>query len=143
MKEEITQLRESIAAVLRDNITFSGQAGDYVIHGAIDKIIEYFKTHPSHHDSETKMFSEIKRLNVEVINGRSEFFLGWRSCFKWLSENTDTNKEIDELKREIERLKGLIFQCWWHDNNPSFNEDKDDEKSARKKYERFKKENNL
>lgn len=33
---------EKIAQILRDNITFSGQVGDYVIHGAINKIIEHF-----------------------------------------------------------------------------------------------------
>lgn len=33
--------REHIAQILRDNITFSGQVGDYVIHGAIDKIIQW------------------------------------------------------------------------------------------------------
>lgn len=31
---------EQIAEILRDNITFSGQVGDYVIHGAIEKILE-------------------------------------------------------------------------------------------------------
>lgn len=30
---------EIIAQILRDNITFSGQVGDYVIHGAIEKIL--------------------------------------------------------------------------------------------------------
>lgn len=36
--------REKIAQILRDNITFSGQVGDYVIHGAIDKLIsEHYK----------------------------------------------------------------------------------------------------
>lgn len=32
---------EQIAKILRDNITFSGQTGDYVIHGAIEKILEW------------------------------------------------------------------------------------------------------
>lgn len=32
---------EQIAQILRDNIHFSGQVGDYVIHGAIQKIIEW------------------------------------------------------------------------------------------------------
>lgn len=36
------KLKEDIAQILRDNITFSGQTGDYIIHGAIDKLIEYF-----------------------------------------------------------------------------------------------------
>ena len=33
--------REEVAKILRDNITFSGQVGDYIIHGAIDKLIEW------------------------------------------------------------------------------------------------------
>lgn len=32
--------KEEIAAILRDNIHFSGQVGDYVIHGAIEKLLE-------------------------------------------------------------------------------------------------------
>jgi hypothetical protein len=39
-KPEPRNMREQIAQILRDNITFSGQVGDYVIHGAIDKILE-------------------------------------------------------------------------------------------------------
>lgn len=31
-------LDEQILTILRDNITFSGQVGDYVVHGAIAKI---------------------------------------------------------------------------------------------------------
>lgn len=31
---------EEIAAILRNNIHFSGQVGDYVIHGAIEKLLE-------------------------------------------------------------------------------------------------------
>lgn len=31
--------KEGIAKILRDNITFSGQLGDYVVHGAAQKII--------------------------------------------------------------------------------------------------------
>lgn len=33
--------QEQVAQILRDNIHFSGQVGDYVIHGAIQKIIEW------------------------------------------------------------------------------------------------------
>lgn len=36
--------KKEIAQILKDNITFSGQLGDYVIHGAIDKIIELHKS---------------------------------------------------------------------------------------------------
>ena len=36
--------REQLASILRDNITFSGQVGGYVIHGAIEKIIEWANT---------------------------------------------------------------------------------------------------
>lgn len=41
-EKEEQELREQIAQILRDNITFSGQVGYYVIHGAIDKLIELF-----------------------------------------------------------------------------------------------------
>lgn len=34
------KLREEITEILRDNITFSDQVGKYVIHGALDKLIE-------------------------------------------------------------------------------------------------------
>lgn len=34
------KLREEITEILRDNITFSEQVGKYVIHGALDKLIE-------------------------------------------------------------------------------------------------------
>jgi hypothetical protein len=34
---------QKIAAILRDNITFSPQTGDYVIHGAIEKLLEQEK----------------------------------------------------------------------------------------------------
>ena len=33
--------REEVAQILRDNITFSPQTQAYVIHGAIDKLIEW------------------------------------------------------------------------------------------------------
>lgn len=32
--------REQIAQILKDNITFSPQIGDYVIHGAIERLLE-------------------------------------------------------------------------------------------------------
>jgi|SRR6185312_196392 len=32
--------QEEVAAILRDNIHFSGQVGDYVIHRAIEKLLE-------------------------------------------------------------------------------------------------------
>lgn len=32
--------REQIAQILKDNITFSPQVGNYVIHGAIEKLLE-------------------------------------------------------------------------------------------------------
>jgi hypothetical protein len=35
-----TLTREVIATILEDNITFSGQVGDYVIHGAIEEIFK-------------------------------------------------------------------------------------------------------
>ena len=35
------QSREEVAQILRDNITFSPQTQAYVIHGAIDKLIEW------------------------------------------------------------------------------------------------------
>jgi uncharacterized membrane protein YraQ (UPF0718 family) len=34
------ELRKRIAEILRNGITFSGQVGDYVIHGAIDELIK-------------------------------------------------------------------------------------------------------
>jgi len=36
-------LDEQILSILRDNITFSGQVGDYVVHGAVEKIKELIK----------------------------------------------------------------------------------------------------
>jgi len=36
-------MRIEITKILRDNITYSGQIGDYVIHGAIDELMNYFK----------------------------------------------------------------------------------------------------
>jgi len=40
---EDKDLREKIAEILRDDITFSPQINTYLIHGAIEKIIELFK----------------------------------------------------------------------------------------------------
>lgn len=37
------ELYQKIAQILRDNITFSPQVEGYVIHGAIEKIIDLFK----------------------------------------------------------------------------------------------------
>ena len=48
--------RESIVEILKDNITFSGQVGDYVIHGAIDKILELHNKQLSDHK---KLISEL------------------------------------------------------------------------------------
>lgn len=51
---------EKIAQILRDNITFSGQVGDYVIHGAINKIIEHFSDH-----SELATITQLYKINLQ------------------------------------------------------------------------------
>lgn len=38
-----TKLKSEITQILKDNITFSGQTGSYVVHGAIDKIVDLFE----------------------------------------------------------------------------------------------------
>jgi len=52
--------KEAIAKILRDNITFSGQIGDYVIHGAIEKLQEYFA------DLLVSQSKEIESLKAEI-----------------------------------------------------------------------------
>ena len=47
---------EPIAAILRDNIHFSGQLGDYVIHGACEKILELLE------ERERKAFEAARKL---------------------------------------------------------------------------------
>lgn len=50
--------REKIAQILRENITFSGQVGDYVIHGAIDKLISEHHKVVNHLDDQFNALAE-------------------------------------------------------------------------------------
>ena len=43
MEQTDKERRDKIAQILREGITFSGQVGDYVIHGAIDELMKYFE----------------------------------------------------------------------------------------------------
>ena len=63
-----------IAQILRDNITFSGQIGTYVIHGAIEKIAEYFE---NKHSQELNAFKEklIKKIETKIENFDTEHYM--------------------------------------------------------------------
>lgn len=64
---------KDIAQMLRDNITFSGQVGDYVIHGAIEKIKEYIVTaYDDGFDSGYQQATSeaIKEINKNYTPGR-------------------------------------------------------------------------
>jgi hypothetical protein len=47
IKSKEEEFKEHVAQILRDNITFAGQVGDYVIHGALDKIWQLHSQFPS------------------------------------------------------------------------------------------------
>ena len=42
-EQDEKNFKETVAKILKDNITFSGQVGDYIIHGALEKIWELHK----------------------------------------------------------------------------------------------------
>lgn len=46
--------REQVAKILQENITFSGQLGDYVIHGAIEKLLEWRKLYSDQQNKELR-----------------------------------------------------------------------------------------
>ena len=86
--------KKQIAKILKENITFSGQLGDYVVHGAIDKIIEL-------HES-------LLQTRSEAIKERSDKITLLESYSNFLTDHgyldTDWQDEppyaIDEFLKE-------------------------------------------
>ena len=58
--------REEVAQILRDNITFSPQIGDYVIHGAIEKLIEWRRAY-----AEQFIDAAVEECNKRIIPGHN------------------------------------------------------------------------
>lgn len=48
-----------LADILRENIKFSGQTGDYVIHGAIEKLIEWRDNYSTQNVEALKKLTEM------------------------------------------------------------------------------------
>lgn len=58
--------REEVAQILRDNITFSPQIGNYVIHGAIEKLLEWRRAY-----AEQFIDAAVTECNKRIIPGHS------------------------------------------------------------------------
>lgn len=74
-------LKERIAEILRDHTTWSPQAGAYVIHGAIEKIVELFPKTKTDQEIENEAkrrfpYSESESFNVGQLSRRQAFIQG-------------------------------------------------------------------
>ena len=89
MEQTDKERRDKIAQILRDGITFSGQVGDYVIHGAIDELIKY---------NETQVIPLRERLEkVEKALKEARDVLVMASLIDKTSTCMDAVNEIDQL----------------------------------------------
>ncbi len=97
------QDRKAIAEILRDNITFSPQIGDYVIHGAIEKICDW---HLKLRDTETielirehcynyAILDALEILKPEINNEV------WLKVMKLYKIETDSEKTTNQQPHEI------------------------------------------
>ena len=115
MEQTDKERRDKIAQILRDGITFSGQVGDYVIHGAIDELIKYNETQviplrEQIRDWE-KRYNDATERNIDLrerlekVEKENEQLTQWHRDWvsgKWVKEQT---ANIDRLIKENERLR--------------------------------------
>lgn len=120
VKEE-RQVKEDIANILRDNVYFSGQLGDYVIHGAIEKIVEYFNQQAAATPVDEK--GEYKWTNDLVLEFAKQYrFSSSRISIemfmagKHFPITTTPAKEL-EGKQPFENFPELANQIEWIGNN--------------------------
>lgn len=85
---ETPKERGLIAKILRDNITFAGQIGDYVIHGAIDKIIEHF--------------SSLREQNTELETKLANLTQRYDAAKKLM---TEYHQEKEKAEAQVKRLE--------------------------------------
>jgi hypothetical protein len=89
-KEE-REFKDKVIQIMRDQITFSGQLHDYVVHGALESI---WRLHYSRTEEIAIGFSKW------VIDNLWEPFNG-----KWINENGVTKTDRELFKDYIESLK--------------------------------------
>lgn len=74
--------REEVAQILRDNITFSPQIGNYVIHGAIEKLLEWRRAYAEQFIDAAADSAEMKAthpaLRDEICHGKAFYPHGWK-----------------------------------------------------------------
>lgn len=110
------ELSEKIAQIIRDNNTFSGQVGDYVIHGAISEIIKLTQSQLSSLKKENEVINELysavcnelEKVKKELDETRQ----AWKKDRDNLQverlrvekANIDLKKENDDLEKMYRNL---------------------------------------
>src|SRR5580765_7508993 len=101
-------IEEQIAQILADEIHFSGQTGNYVIHGAIEKIKELIQSQQQEKD-------ELDKLRRDVIYWQMEANAKYQEIqrLKDLLEEKDKDFEdavnhIGELEKQLDEQEKYI-----------------------------------
>jgi hypothetical protein len=74
---------------IRDNDQFYFNSyGKEMIENCIaQKLVKESKL-PDNSKSETELNAVFKKYGIELNNGKSDFLLGWRKCYEWLTNST-------------------------------------------------------
>ena len=85
-------------SVIKNDIAFLGQLGDYVIHGAIEKIIEYFRQSPSAapsnvEDAAENFANSIVQTSQE--NWKMEDQIEWEKAYNFFKAGWQASQKED------------------------------------------------
>ena len=75
---------------IRDNDQFYFNAyGKEMIENCIKQKINKESILPDNVKSEMELTAIFKKSGIELNNGKSDFLLGWRKCYEWLTGSHD------------------------------------------------------